>query len=102
MKLSIYLTLVVVGLVCFSESAQAADRRHARGSIPRTAFNSDRPDRTVQMVQLALQRRGYYPGVTSGEFVWETRQAIRRYRRDHGLRIVGKIDNQLLRSLGLR
>jgi hypothetical protein len=41
-------------------------------------------------------------GDNSGNFCFETRVAIRRYRRDHGLPIIGKIDATLLRTLGFR
>ena len=56
----------------------------------------------VQKVQRALREEGYYVGTTSGAFGYETRAAIRRYRRDHGLAIIGKIDAELLSSLGFK
>ena len=103
MKIYVYLMLVTLAFAGLSESADAETRRMDRGRfIPSAAYDSNRPDPTVKMVQIALQRRGYYTGVTSGQFVWETRDAIRRYRRNNGLQEIGKIDGALLRSLGLR
>jgi peptidoglycan hydrolase-like protein with peptidoglycan-binding domain len=55
----------------------------------------------VRAVQLALRRHGYNPAIVSGEYVAETRLAVRRYQRDHGLRESGLIDHSLLLSLGL-
>jgi peptidoglycan hydrolase-like protein with peptidoglycan-binding domain len=64
------------------------------------AYDSAGRSLIVRKVQLALEEDGYYVGDHSGEFGFETRQAVRRYRRDHGLPIVGKIDEDLLRTLG--
>ena len=103
MKTLISVVLIAVGFVGFSQSADAGSRHGYVRAVPNSvAYESNRPDPTVQSVQLALQRRGYYPGLTTGEFVSETRIAIRRYRRDHGLRVNGRIDRALLRSLRIR
>lgn len=102
MKTLICVTLIVVGFVGFNQSADARSRRSWRAVPNAVAYDSHRPRATVQLVQLALQRRGYYPGLTSGELVAETRVAIRRYQRDRGLRKTGRIDRALLRSLGIR
>ena len=104
MKTLIVCTLALAGITGLTQSADADNRRAGYiHYLPAAGvYDSIRPDPTVQMVQLALQRRGYYTGVTSGEFVWETRDAIRRYRRNNGLREIGKVDRELLGSLGLR
>ncbi len=65
-------------------------------------YESHGRNETVRKVQLALEEDGYYVGDHSGNFGFETRAAVRRYRRDHGLPIVGKIDEQLLKALGFR
>ena len=104
MKTLICATLIALGFIGFSQSADGGSRRTVRPGPARAGmvYESNRPTQTVQLVQLALQRRGYYPGVTTGEYVAETRVAVRRYQRDHGLRKSGKIDRALLRSLGIR
>jgi len=56
----------------------------------------------VRQVQLALEDSGYYTGDNRGNFCFETRWAVRRYQRDHGLPVTGKIDAALLDALGLR
>ena len=57
---------------------------------------------TVRQVQRALEEDGYYVGDNRGNFCYETRVAVRRYQRDKGLRMSGKIDDTLLKALGLR
>ena len=73
MKTLICLTLVAAGFAGFNQSAEADWRRGYVRAVPDpVAYESNRPRRMVQLVQLALQRRGYYPGVTTGELVSET------------------------------
>jgi hypothetical protein len=52
-------------------------------------------------VQAALARRGYYYGAIDGIIGSQSRNAIRRYQYDYGLRVTGVIDYPLLRSLGI-
>jgi peptidoglycan hydrolase-like protein with peptidoglycan-binding domain len=52
-------------------------------------------------VQRALRRRGYYHGPIDGDIGPGSRSAIREYQADHGLRMTGRIDGSLIRSLGL-
>ena len=52
-------------------------------------------------VQRALKRRGYYSGAVDGDIGPGSRAAIREYQADHGLRVTGRVDGSLLRSLGI-
>lgn len=52
-------------------------------------------------VQQNLAQAGYYRGAIDGIIGDGTRSAIRSYQRDHGLRINGHINDQLLGSMGL-
>ena len=52
-------------------------------------------------VQRALKRRGYYNGPIDGDIGPGSRAAIREYQADHGLRVTGRVDGSLIRSLGL-
>lgn len=70
--------------------------------FPAAAYDSAGTKELVRKVQLALEEDGYYVGSSSGNFGIETRMAVRRYRRDHGLPIVGKIDDAFLQALGFR
>ena len=54
----------------------------------------------VVSVQKALARRGYYRGPIDGIAGKGTRRAILTYRADNGLRVISRIDNELLRALG--
>jgi hypothetical protein len=52
-------------------------------------------------VQFALRREGYYRGPIDGDLGPGSRAAIRDYQIDRRLPATGRIDNHLLRSLGL-
>jgi peptidoglycan hydrolase-like protein with peptidoglycan-binding domain len=84
--------------VAIAHSPASLDNRYYPNS---TGYDSSGSSLLVRRVQLALQKHGYYVGDNQGQFGMETRAAVRRYRRDHGLPIIGKIDQELLRSLGL-
>ena len=51
-------------------------------------------------MQKALARRGYYRGPIDGIIGKGTRRAILAYRVDYGLRVINRIDDELLRALG--
>lgn len=104
MKQLVCVTLIALGFAGFAQTADGSSWRTRRGGAARDGivYDSNRPKRTVQLVQIALRRRGYNPAIVTGEFVAETRTAIQRYQRDHGLRQTGQIDRVLLRSLGIR
>ena len=52
-------------------------------------------------VQRKLARLHYYRGAIDGEIGSGSRAAIREYQNDRGLPVTGRIDDRLLRSLGL-
>jgi Putative peptidoglycan binding domain len=52
-------------------------------------------------VQRELRRRGYYRGSIDGDVGPGTRNAIANYQDDRGLPVTGRIDRNLLRSLGI-
>jgi peptidoglycan hydrolase-like protein with peptidoglycan-binding domain len=96
--------VLIVLLLGVIPPAQAGQRKTDESSFyPRlTAYESNGTQELVRKVQRALEEDGYYVGDTSGQFGYETRAAVRRYRRDHGLPIVGKIDALFLRTLGFQ
>ncbi len=97
MKILLYLIVGLFGLLSLNPSALADSQHHRGRRIPaETAYNSNGRDPVVRQVQLALEQRGYDVGLNSGEFVYETRRAIRRFRAKHGLHVNGKIDGELL------
>jgi len=63
--------------------------------------NATFADNDVSSVQRALQERGYYRGGVDGESGPGTRGAIVGFREDNGLGSSSRIDQQLLRALGL-
>ncbi|MFN2623780.1 MAG: peptidoglycan-binding protein [Chthoniobacterales bacterium] len=59
-------------------------------------------DARVNDVQSALAREGYYDGAVDGKLGPATRNALRRYQRDHGLDVTGGITSGVIRALRLR
>jgi Putative peptidoglycan binding domain len=58
-------------------------------------------DSTVSAAQAELVSRGYYRGAIDGIVGPQTRDAIGRYQRDHGLTVSGVLTADTLQSLGL-
>jgi hypothetical protein len=56
----------------------------------------------VSDVQSALAREGYYDGPIDGHLGNATRNALRRYQRDHGLEATGVINRAVIEALRLR
>lgn len=52
-------------------------------------------------VQQQLAQAGYYHGAIDGVVGERTRSAIRSYERANGLRVDGRIDDKLLRTMGI-
>jgi hypothetical protein len=69
-------------------------------SRPSYAYDSYADDLAVD-VQRALKRRGYYRGGVDGDIGPGSRAAIRQYQANHRLPVTGRIDRDLLRSLGI-
>jgi len=59
-------------------------------------------DFNVSEVQSALARAGYYDGAIDGSLGPATRNALRRYQRDRGLSVTGRIDRSVVEALRLR
>jgi len=70
---------------------------------PRVVIYATAPadNSVVVEVQKRLARGGYYRGAIDGVIGDETRRAIRAYERGHGLPVDGRLDRQLLATMGL-
>lgn len=68
----------------------------------RAEYDSGAADFSVSGVQSALAREGYYDGPIDGSLGPATRNALRRYQRDRGLSVTGRIDRSVVQALGLR
>lgn len=71
-------------------------------SAPESDRSTYAGDARVSDVQSALAREGYYDGPVDGNFGTSTRNALRRYQRDHSLQVTGNIDRAVVRALRLR
>lgn len=72
---------------------------YAANDAPQTEYDGDSQ---VSDVQSALAREGYYDGAINGKLGPATRNALRRYQRDHGLETTGSINRAVRDALRLR
>lgn len=56
---------------------------------------------TIYSVQKQLTERGYNAGTPDGQLGRGTSKAIRQYQQDNGLRVNGRVTNELLNALGV-
>src|SRR5207248_10906514 len=61
-----------------------------------------RADQLVESVQQALKDEGFYYGEISGEMNANLTAAIRRYQIRNGLQVTGELNDETLRSLGIK
>jgi peptidoglycan hydrolase-like protein with peptidoglycan-binding domain len=64
-------------------------------------YSSENDSALVRAVQIALQKKGYNVGNTEGRYTSDTRAAVNRFERDHGLPETGTITRQVVQALGL-
>src|SRR5205814_7283314 len=61
-----------------------------------------RADQLVESVQQAVKDEGFYYGEVSGEMNANVTAAIRRYQIRNGLQVTGELNDETLRSLGIK
>src|SRR5215831_83508 len=61
-----------------------------------------RADQLVESVQQALKDEGFYYGEVSGDMNANLTAAIRRYQIRNGLQVSGELNDETLRSLGIK
>src|SRR5215216_4289432 len=61
-----------------------------------------RADQIVESVQQALKDEGFYYGEVSGDMNANLTAAIRRYQIRNGLQVSGELNDETLRSLGIK
>ena len=99
MKRNSIVSLLIATLVCAMQPARADSAYHYPTGAGYSSVNFDPFVRTVQ---LALEREGYYVGDNRGEYGAETRAAVNRFEREHGLPETATITLPVLEALGLR
>jgi peptidoglycan hydrolase-like protein with peptidoglycan-binding domain len=61
-----------------------------------------RADQLVESVQQALKDEGFYYGEVNGDMNANLTEAIRRYQIRNGLQVSGELNDETLRSLGIK
>ncbi len=79
-----------------------ASSEYSREPYPaQSEYDRGNSDSSVSQVQAALARKGYYRGAIDGSLGPGTRSALRRYQRNQGLRVTGRVDRPVIEALGL-
>ena len=78
------------------------DDGYAPAEYAQSDYDSDNGDSSVSQVQAALAQAGYYRGAIDGSLGPATRNALRRYQRNHGLDVNGQVDRPVIEALRLR
>jgi hypothetical protein len=66
------------------------------------AIQAAKYDATVEQVQKKLQELGYDPGPADGLWGKKTEAAVKKFQKDHGLAVTGKLDEDTKEKLGLQ
>src|SRR5438045_9344365 len=61
-----------------------------------------RADQLVETVQQALKDEGFYYGEVNGDMNANLTAAVRRYQIRNGLQVTGELNDETLRSLGIK
>lgn len=78
------------------------DDGYYANEYPQSEYDGGEVDFNVSEVQSALARAGYYDGAIDGTLGPATRNALRRYQRDRGLSVTGRIDQSVVEALRVR
>ena len=99
---------LVVALVCCSFAlgvdpalAKTAHhtRPHAKTHHPHTRAKASRTVGTLRNAQLHLSNLGYYTGKLDGVMGRKTRESLKRFQRDHGLKADGVLGRKTMEAL---
>jgi putative peptidoglycan binding protein len=86
----------------YYDDGYASNEYSQQSYQPQSDYDSGNADSNISEIQSALSREGYYSGAVDGSLGPGTRSALRRYQRDHGLAVTGRIDRAVINALGLR
>jgi len=75
---------------------------YAQNEYAQSQYDNGNADSSVSQVQAELAREGLYRGAVDGSSGPDTRNAVRRYQRSHGLEVTGEIDRPLLDAMGFQ
>jgi len=78
---------------------------YAHGNAPGSASsqNTTNVNRDqIKQAQTKLDQEGYHAGKPDGVFGSKTAQAVRKFQRDHGENVTGKLDQPTLAALGIQ
>lgn len=71
------------------------------GVIPAAAYKVGSSGEQVKQIQQLLKDWGYYTGAVDGDYGEETRQAVIRFQKKHGITVDGIVGAQTAEKLGI-
>jgi len=86
----------------YYDDGYASSEYSQEPSPAQSEYDGGNSDSRVSQVQAALAREGYYRGAIDGSLGPGTRNALRRYQRNHGLDVTGRVDRPVIEALALR
>ena len=86
----------------YYDGSYASNEYSQQSYSAQTEYDDSDADDSVSQVQSALAREGYYDGPVDGSLGPATRNALRRYQRDHGLEVTGGINRAVIEALRSR
>lgn len=75
-----------------STSSKSSSAKNSKSSTSKS---------TIKKVQKALNGLGYSCGKADGVAGKKTKAAVKKYQKDHGLTVDGKIGNEVIKALGI-
>lgn len=95
---SIFATFALLIMLCTAGYAQFSPaQKEEKTSITRTEYQPE----TIQKAQQALKEKGFYKGEVSGKMDTNTRDAIKAFQAQQGIRETGRLNKETRQRLGI-
>ncbi len=101
-SLHILLFVSLFSVAVLAQNSSSASTTRAAGSQPRSrgpVFRANKDQ--VTAAQSLLKNKGLYTGDTSGKLDAATREALKNYQKDNGLRATGTLNRATLEKMGI-
>lgn len=95
---SIFATFALLLTLCTAGYAQSVSaQKEEKATISRTEYQPQ----TIQKAQQALKERGFYKGELSGRMDAATRDAVKAFQAQQGIRETGRLNKETRQRLGI-
>ncbi len=95
---SIFATFALLLMLCTAGYAQSVSaQKQEKATVSRTEYQPE----TIQKAQQALKEKGFYKGEVSGKMDGVTRDAIKAFQAQQGIRETGRLNKETRQRLGI-